>query len=166
MNEKQGIGLLIILSCVILLTLGIGIVYCAGFIALGSDTVSIANDTCICPPHGVFVNPIGNVTEGTPITQISGLTSVHCGGDVLVHIVAWSYRASPRSSNPTPYDRYVETKVVAGDGPLNWWSVDVDTAGLIPGLYTSNVLVGGEIGESMSETYSNITKFYVVDGDG
>ena len=163
MNEKQGIGILIILSCVILLTLGIGIVYCAGFIAPGSGPVPVANVTCVCPPHGVFINPIGNVTKGTPITQISGSTSVHCGGEVVVNILAGGCPRTPFLASAR-YDRNVETKVVAGDGPLNGWSVDVDTAGLIPGQYTVTVLVGDGLGGSMGEVYSDITKFYVVDG--
>ena len=163
MNEKQGIGLLIILSCVILLTLGIEIVYCAGFIALGPGPVPFANDTCVCPPHGVFINPIGNVTEGTPIAQISGLTSVHCGGYASVNIRGGGLPRTPLFASGR-YDRYVETDVVAGDGPLNGWSVDVDTAGLIPGQYTVTVLVGDGLGGSMGEVYSDITKFYVVDG--
>ena len=163
MNEKQGIGILIILSCVILLTLGIGIVYCAGFIAPGSGPVPVANVTCICPPHGVFINPIGNVTNGTSTTRISGLTSVLCGGDVTVNILAGGCPRTPRFASAR-YDRNVETKVVRTDGPLNGWSVDVDTAGLIPEQYTVTVLVGGHVGGDMGELYSNTTKFYVVDG--
>jgi hypothetical protein len=163
MNEKQGIGILIILSCVILLTLGIGIVYCVGLIVPGSGSVPIANDTCICPSHGVFINPIGNVTNGTPTTRISGLTSVLCGGDVSVSIAAGGFHTTPRFASGG-YDRYVDSKVVAGDGPLNGWSVDVDTAGLIPAKYTVYVEAGDHVGDGITEAYTNTTKFYVVDG--
>ena len=175
MTDKNNINILIVVFIVLSLFC-IAVVYSVGLFA-PSATVPVITEVPLatevpvvtmpttCEPianPGVFIDPIGNVTKGTPTTRISGLTSSVVGSNVSINILCVNYRmtgAMARSDNPAPYSRYVKTLVIGSGCGLHEWLVDVDTAGLRSGLYSVDVLVG-----VLDEFYLNSTTFYVVDG--
>lgn len=165
MTDKNSINILLVIF-VVLSLFCIAVVYSVGLFT-PSATVPVTTEVppatevpvvtvpTTCEPivnPGVFIDPIGNVTKGTPTTRISGLTSSVVGSGLLVDVLCDNYHLTP--------NRHVLSRVVGMGCGLHEWSVDVDTAGLRPGLHIVNVATF----VTLDEGYLNTTKFYVVDG--
>jgi hypothetical protein len=178
MTDKNNINILLVIFVVlvVLSLFCIAVVYSVGLftpsaIVPVTTNVPLATEVPVvtvpttCEPivnPGVFINPIGNVTKGTPTLRISGVTSVEVGSAVSVYVMCDNYHITGKameSGNIVPYNRDLSTLVVGSECGLHQWSVDVDTAGLISGLYYVYVMTS-----ERGEGYSNIATFYVVDG--
>ena len=77
-------------------------------------------------PAMITINNPGDQGVGTKFT-ISGTTNLAVGDQIIVEVQSSSFTAVDKSSTSSTDGVSVTTKVVAGEGTDNVWSVEVDT---------------------------------------
>ncbi|MDU9376355.1 hypothetical protein McpSp1_09630 [Methanocorpusculaceae archaeon Sp1] len=91
----------------------------------------------VAAPWIRIVNP-GDQAVGSKFT-VKGTTNLAVGDQILVEVMSSSFTAVDKTSTSTTSGVSQTTKVVAGDGADNAWSVDVDTTNWKLDQYTIKV---------------------------
>ncbi|MDU9376334.1 hypothetical protein McpSp1_09410 [Methanocorpusculaceae archaeon Sp1] len=86
----------------------------------------------------IRINNPGDQAVGSKFT-VKGTTNLAVGDQILVEVVSSSFTASDKTQTNTNSGVSQTTKVVAGDGADNAWSVDVDTTNWKLDQYTIKV---------------------------
>ena len=109
----------------------------------------------VAEPRIDIVNP-GDQGVGTKFT-ISGTTNLAVDDQILVEVVSSSFNAVDKTSTSTTSGVSQTTKVVAGEGADNTWSVDVDTTNWKLDEYTIKVS-GIEVDVSTTTNFNVVEK--------
>ena len=109
----------------------------------------------VAAPYIRITNP-GDQAAGTTFT-ISGVTNLAVDDQILVEVMSSSFTAIDKTSTSTTSGVSQTTKVVAGDGLENAWSIEVDTTNWKLDEYTVKVN-GIEVDVSTTTNFNLVEK--------
>ena len=110
-------------------------------------------------PAMITINNPGDQGVGTKFT-ISGTTNLAVDDQILVEVVSSSFNAVDKTSTSTTSGISMTTKVVAGEGTDNVWSVEVDTTNWKLDEYTIKAS-GIEVDVSTTTNFNVVEKVEV-----